>query len=210
MAAPSAGSARAHEVEQAAVTDGSAVGGGLPGRRATVFSVTTSPASRNSAVTRDDPKVPSAEKRESLHGGSGLGADHVVAAVGDHVAAGDVARRRRWRGTARCRRARPGRGCGPSASATRSWSPRPDCQSLRPSVASVSMKPGAKTLTRTVGRERVGVGLGDAEQAVLRGGVLRRPGAAAHDHGRADVDDAAVALVEHPRAELVDAEPSCP
>ena len=33
----------------------------------------------------------------------------------------------------------------------RSWSPRPDCQSLRPRVASVSMNPGAKTLTRTVG-----------------------------------------------------------
>src|SRR5271166_6126186 len=33
----------------------------------------------------------------------------------------------------------------------RSWSPRPDCQSLRPRVASVSINPGAKTLTRTVG-----------------------------------------------------------
>ena len=44
-----------------------------------------------------------------------------------------------------------GPGIRPIGVSERSWSPRPDCQSLRPRVASVSMNPGAKTLTRTVG-----------------------------------------------------------
>ena len=52
-------------------------------------------------------------------------------------------------------------------------------------------------------REGVRVGLGEAEDPVLRRGVLRGPRAAADDHRRADVDDRAAALVEHPRAELV-------
>ena len=44
-----------------------------------------------------------------------------------------------------------GPGMRPIGVIVRSWSPRPDFQSSRPSVASVSMKPGAKMLTRTVG-----------------------------------------------------------
>ena len=45
----------------------------------------------------------------------------------------------------------PGPGMRPMGVIFRSWSPRPDFQSSRLRVASVSMKPGAKMLTRTVG-----------------------------------------------------------
>src|SRR5580692_4374847 len=50
-------------------------------------------------------------------------------------------------------------------------------------------EPGCEHVDPHLGREGVRVGLGEADDAVLGGGVLRRPGAAAHDDGRADVDD---------------------
>src|SRR3984957_12247042 len=68
-------------------------------------------------------------------------------------------------------------------------------------------EPGCEHVDPHLGREGVRVGLGEADDAVLGGGVLRRPGAAAHDDGRADVDDRpAAALLEHARAELVRAD----
>ncbi len=54
-----------------------------------------------------------------------------------------------------------------------------------------------------VRREGLGVGLRDPQDAVLARGVLRRAGAAAHDHGRADVHDGAALLLEHALPELV-------
>ena len=66
-------------------------------------------------------------------------------------------------------------------------------------------EPGREDVDPDRRRERVRVGLGGAEEAVLGRGVLRRTRAAADDDRRADVDDRAVALVEHPLPELVDA-----
>ena len=65
-----------------------------------------------------------------------------------------------------------GPGIRPIGVSDRSWSPRPDFQSLRPSVASVSMKPGAKTLTRTVGAKVCAYELGQARQACIFAAAL--------------------------------------
>ncbi len=99
-----------------------------------------------------------------------------------------------------------GPGIRPIGVSERSWSPRPDCQSLRPSVASVSMNPGAKTLTRTVGANACAYDFVTPSIPYF---------AAAYCGARAlprtmTVEPMFTMLpwpcVEHPRAELVDAE----